>query len=204
MNTSVIAAGHDVAGQHEHHDDGSRTLLGFWTYLMSDCLIFACLFATFAVLADAYAGGPTGKESFDLKYVLGETMLLLVSSFTFGMAMLGMHAGKRSQVLVWLAITFLFGAAFVGMEIHEFVGLIHEGAGPDRSAFLSAYFMLVGTHGLHVTCGLIWMGVMMHMVYRYGLDGIVKRRLSCLSLFWHFLDVIWICVFTFVYLHGVL
>lgn len=206
MNTSVITAGHDVAGTHghAHHDDGSKTLLGFWTYLMGDCLIFACLFATFAVLAHSYAGGPTGKEIFDLKYVLGETMLLLLSSFTFGMAMLGMHAGRRNQVLGWMVVTFLFGAAFVGMEIHEFAGLIHEGAGPDRSAFLSAYFTLVGTHGLHVTCGLIWMAVMFDMVRRHGLDGIVTRRLSCLSLFWHFLDVIWICVFTFVYLHGVL
>ncbi|MEY2170404.1 MULTISPECIES: cytochrome o ubiquinol oxidase subunit III [unclassified Rhodanobacter] len=204
MNTSVITAGHDVAGHHEHHDDGSKTLLGFWIYLMSDCLIFSGLFATFAVMAHAYAGGPTGKEIFDLKYVLGETMLLLVSSFTFGMAMLNMHAGRRNKVLVWLAITFLFGAAFVGMEIHEFAALIHEGAGPDRSAFLSAYFTLVGTHGLHVTCGLIWIVVMLDMVRRHGLDAVVKRRLSCLSLFWHFLDVIWICVFTFVYLHGVL
>jgi len=204
MNTSVITAGHDVAGHHEHHDDGSKTLLGFWIYLMSDCLIFSGLFATFAVMAHAYAGGPTGKEIFDLKYVLGETMLLLVSSFTFGMAMLNMHAGRRNKVLVWLAITFLFGAAFVGMEIHEFAALIHEGAGPDRSAFLSAYFTLVGTHGLHVTCGLIWIVVMLDMVRRHGLDAAVKRRLSCLSLFWHFLDVIWICVFTFVYLHGVL
>jgi cytochrome o ubiquinol oxidase subunit 3 len=204
MNTSVITAGHDVAGHHEHHYDGSKTLLGFWIYLMSDCLIFSGLFATFAVMAHAYAGGPTGKEIFDLKYVLGETMLLLVSSFTFGMAMLNMHAGRRIKVLVWLAITFLFGAAFVGMEIHEFAALIHEGAGPDRSAFLSAYFTLVGTHGLHVTCGLIWIVVMLDMVRRHGLDAVVKRRLSCLSLFWHFLDVIWICVFTFVYLHGVL
>ena len=204
MNTSVITAGHDVAGHHEHHDDGSKTLLGFWIYLMSDCLIFSGLFATFAVMAHAYAGGPTGKEIFDLKYVLGETMLLLVSSFTFGMAMLNMHAGRRNKVLVWLAITFLFGAAFVGMEIHEFAALIHEGAGPDRSAFLSTYFTLVGTHGLHVTCGLIWIVVMLDMVRRHGLDAVVKRRLSCLSLFWHFLDVIWICVFTFVYLHGVL
>jgi len=204
MNTSVITAGHDVAGHHEYHDDGSKTLLGFWIYLMSDCLIFSGLFATFAVMAHAYAGGPTGKEIFDLKYVLGETMLLLVSSFTFGMAMLNMHAGRRNKVLVWLAITFLFGAAFVGMEIHEFAALIHEGAGPDRSAFLSAYFTLVGTHGLHVTCGLIWIVVMLDMVRRHGLDAAVKRRLSCLSLFWHFLDVIWICVFTFVYLHGVL
>ena len=204
MNTSVITAGHDIAGHHEHHDDGSKTLLGFWIYLMSDCLIFSGLFATFAVMAHAYAGGPTGKEIFDLNYVLGETMLLLVSSFTFGMAMLNMHAGRRNKVLAWLVVTFLFGAAFVGMEIHEFAALIHEGAGPDRSAFLSAYFTLVGTHGLHVTCGLIWIAVMLDMVRRHGLDGIVKRRLSCLSLFWHFLDVIWICVFTFVYLHGVL
>ena len=204
MNTSVITAGHDIAGHHEHHDDGSKTLLGFWIYLMSDCLIFSGLFATFAVMAHAYAGGPTGKEIFDLNYVLGETMLLLVSSFTFGMAMLNMHAGHRNKVLAWLVVTFLFGAAFVGMEIHEFAALIHEGAGPDRSAFLSAYFTLVGTHGLHVTCGLIWIAVMLDMVRRHGLDGIVKRRLSCLSLFWHFLDVIWICVFTFVYLHGVL
>lgn len=204
MNTSVLTAGHDIAGQHEHHDDGSKTLLGFWMYLMSDCLIFSGLFATFAVLSHAYAGGPTGKELFDLKYVLGETMLLLVSSFSFGMAMLGMHANQRNKVLLWMAVTFLLGAAFVGMEIHEFVGLVHEGAGPDRSAFLSAYFTLVGTHGLHVTCGLIWMAVMFDMVRRHGLDGMVKRRLSCLSLFWHFLDVIWICVFTFVYLHGVL
>ena len=204
MNTSVITAGHDIAGHHEHHDDGSKTLLGFWIYLMSDCLIFSGLFATFAVMAHAYAGGPTGKEIFDLNYVLGETMLLLVSSFTFGMAMLNMHAGHRNKVLAWLVVTFLFGAAFVGMEIHEFAALIHEGARPDRSAFLSAYFTLVGTHGLHVTCGLIWIAVMLDMVRRHGLDGIVKRRLSCLSLFWHFLDVIWICVFTFVYLHGVL
>jgi len=206
MTSSVITADHGIAAhdEHAHHDDGSKTLLGFWIYLMSDCLIFSALFATFAVMSHAYAGGPTGKDIFDLKYVLGETMLLLVSSFTFGMAMLNMHAGQRRKVMVWMAITFLFGAAFVGMEIHEFAHLIHEGVGPDRSAFLSAYFTLVGTHGLHVTCGLIWILVMLDMVRRNGLDDTIKRRLSCLSLFWHFLDVIWICVFTFVYLHGVL
>ena len=204
MNSSVIIAGHDVAGHHEHHDDGSKTLLGFWIYLMSDCLIFSGLFATFAVMAHAYAGGPTGKEIFDLKYVLGETMLLLVSSFTFGMAMLNMHAGRRNKVLVWLAITFLFGAAFVGMEIHEFAALIHEGAGPDRSAFLSAYFTLVGTHGLHVTCGIIWLITLMVQVGMKGLIPENQRRLMCLSMFWHFLDVVWIGVFSIVYLMGVL
>ena len=209
MSSSVITANHDViahgADGHEHHDDGSKTLLGFWIYLMSDCLIFSGLFATFAVLSHATAGGPDGKDLFDLKYVLGETMLLLVSSFTFGMAMLNMHAGHRGKVIGWLLVTFLFGAGFVGMEIHEFAHLIMvEHAGPDRSAFLSAYFTLVGTHGLHVSCGLIWIAVMMHMVGKFGLNDAVNRRLSCLSLFWHFLDLVWICVFSFVYLMGVL
>ena len=207
MSSSTITATQDAVPHgvdHAHHDDGSKTLLGFWIYLMSDCLIFSALFATFAVLSNATAGGPNGKELFDLSYVLGETMLLLVSSFTFGVAMLNMHAGHRNKVIGWLFITFLFGAAFVAMEIHEFAHLIHEGAGPDRSAFLSSYFTLVGTHGLHVTCGLIWIVVMMDMIRRYGLSDVVIRRLSCLSLFWHFLDVVWICVFTIVYLRGVL
>ena len=209
MSSSTITAHHDVLahgveGHHEHHDDGAKTLLGFWIYLMSDCLIFSALFASFAVLCNATAGGPTSKELFDLPYVLGETMLLLVSSFTFGMAMLNMHAAKRNKVLGWLFVTFLFGLGFVVMEVREFAHLIHEGAGPDRSAFLSSYFTLVGTHGLHVTSGLIWIVVMMDMVRRFGLTDAVTRRLSCLSLFWHFLDVVWICVFTIVYLRGVL
>ncbi len=131
-------------------------------------------------------------------------MLLLFSSFTFGVAMLNMHAGKRNRVIGWLFITFLFGAGFIAMEVHEFAHLIHEGAGPDRSAFLSSYFALVGTHGLHVSAGLIWIVVMMHMVGKFGLNDAVQRRLSCLSLFWHFLDVVWICVFSIVYLRGVL
>ena len=205
--STAITANHGAVvhgGAHEHHDDGSKTLLGFWIYLMSDCLIFSALFASFAVLCNATAGGPTSKELFDLPYVLGETMLLLVSSFTFGMAMLNMHAAKRRKVLGWLFVTFLFGLGFVVMEVREFAHLIHEGAGPDRSAFLSSYFTLVGTHGLHVTSGLIWIVVMMDMVRRFGLTDAVTRRLSCLSLFWHFLDVVWICVFTIVYLRGVL
>ena len=190
---------------HDHgHDAGMNTVLGFWIYLMSDCLIFAILFATFGVLAGNFAGGPSGKELFDLPYVAGETLLLLVSSFTFGVAMLNMQARRTDNVIVWLLITFLLGTGFIWMEVHEFAHLIAEGAGPDRSAFLSAYFVLVGTHGLHVTAGLLWLVVMMHQTARYGLDGIVRRRLSCLSLFWHFLDLVWICVFTFVYLRGVL
>jgi len=189
---------------HHDHDDGSKTTLGFWIYLMSDCLIFSVLFATFGVLAGNTAGGPSGKDIFELPYVFGETMLLLISSFTFGLAMLNMHAGNKNKVMTWLLVTFVFGAGFIGMEVYEFLHLINEGTGPDRSAFLSAYFTLVGTHGLHVTFGLIWILLVTHMVGRFGLTAMTKRRLACLSLFWHFLDLVWVCVFTFVYLRGVL
>jgi len=204
MTQAVSTHLHDVAHHHEHHDDGSKTTLGFWIYLMSDCLIFSGLFATFAVLRHNTAGGPDGKELFDLSYVLVETMLLLVSSFTFGVGMLNLYAGNKGRLLGWLFVTFLFGAGFVGMEVYEFHHLISEGNGPGRSAFLSAFFTLIGTHGLHVTFGLIWILIMMHQVKRFGLDGVSTRRLACLSLFWHFLDIVWICVFTFVYLFGVL
>lgn len=189
---------------HEHHDDGSKTTLGFWIYLMSDCLIFSVLFATFGVLAHNNAGGPTSNEIFELPYVAWETLLLLISSFTFGLGMLGMYAGKKNVLIGWLAVTFLFGAGFIGMELYEFAHLIHEGAGPDRSAFLSAYFTLVGTHGLHVTCGLLWIVLMMLQVNKFGINDATRRRVACLSMFWHFLDLVWICVFTFVYLRGVL
>ncbi|WP_054932310.1 cytochrome o ubiquinol oxidase subunit III [Paraburkholderia caribensis] len=195
------ASGHHDAHGHDHdHDSGTRTTLGFWIYLMSDCLIFATLFATFGVLANATAGGPTGKQLFELPYVLGETLLLLASSFTFGMGMLSVHANQRGKVIGWLAATFVLGAAFIGMEIYEFAHLIHDGAGPSTSAFLSGYFTLVGTHGLHVTTGLLWIVVMMHQISRFGLTPVTQRRIACLSLFWHFLDLVWICVFSLVYL----
>jgi len=203
MTLAVSTHSHGVA-HHEHHDDGSKTVFGFWIYLMSDCLIFSVLFATFAVLSGATAGGPSGKELFDLSFVLVETMLLLISSFTFGVAMLNMQAGNKGRVIAWLLITALFGAGFIAMEVYEFHHLISEGYGPGRSAYLSAFFTLIGTHGLHVTFGLIWIVVMIDMIRRHGLDGINKRRLSCLSLFWHFLDIVWICVFTFIYLFGAL
>ena len=195
---------HHAHGHAHGHDDESKTTVGFWIYLMSDCLIFATLFATFGVLVNATANGPSGRDLFELPYVLGETLLLLISSFTFGMAMLSSHAHRRAQVINWLAVTFLFGAGFVAMEVYEFAKLVHDGAGPSASAYLSAYFTLVGTHGLHVTCGLLWIAVMMHQVGKFGLTGVTRRRLACLSLFWHFLDLIWICVFTFVYLRGFL
>jgi cytochrome o ubiquinol oxidase subunit III len=197
INDIHSGAAHDV---HDAHDDSSKTTIGFWIYLMSDCLIFSVLFATFGVLAANTAGGPSGKDLFELPYVFGETTLLLISSFTFGMAMLNLPARRKNKVIGWLAVTFLFGAAFIGMELYEFGNLLHEGAGPGTSAFLSAYFTLVGTHGLHVLFGLLWIAVLIHQIKRFGLDGMTQRRLACLSLFWHFLDLIWICVFTFIYL----
>ncbi|MBQ1500971.1 MAG: cytochrome o ubiquinol oxidase subunit III [Sphingomonas sp.] len=189
----------------EHpHPEGYSTMLGFWIYLMSDCLIFAILFACYAVLGGNFAAGPGPKELFDLPLVALNTAMLLFSSITYGFAMLGMARGNKSQVLIWLAITLVFGACFLGIELYEFSELIHEGAGPWRSAFLSSFFTLVGTHGLHVTFGSIWLVTLMVQVSRFGLTAANQRRLACLSLFWHFLDVIWIGVFTFVYLMGML
>jgi cytochrome o ubiquinol oxidase subunit 3 len=190
-------------------DDGSHhpqqsTLLGFWMYLMSDCLLFAILFATYAVLGRSYAAGPSGADLFELPVVATNTALLLLSSITYGFAMIAMQSGKQRTLLVWLAITGLFGLGFLSLEINEFAHLIHEGAGPGRSAFLSSFFTLVGTHGLHVTFGCVWLVTLMAQVIRHGLTRENKRRLVCLSMFWHFLDVVWIGVFTFVYLMGAL
>ncbi|MFP3543505.1 cytochrome o ubiquinol oxidase subunit III [Rhizobium sp. SIMBA_035] len=188
----------------EDHHPESSTNLGFWLYLMSDCLIFAVLFATYGVLGRNYAAGPSPKDLFDLPLVAINTSMLLFSSITYGFAMLQMMRGYKAGVLFWLAITGLFGAAFIGLELYEFAHLIHEGAGPSRSAFLSAFFTLVGTHGLHVTFGIIWLITLMVQVSMHGLIEANKRRLMCLSMFWHFLDVVWIGVFSLVYLLGVL
>ncbi|HEY6834430.1 MAG TPA: cytochrome o ubiquinol oxidase subunit III [Pseudolabrys sp.] len=199
----ISAIADSIDAHEEHHDDGSTTTLGFWIYLMSDCILFASLFASFAVLRGQLAGGPGARELFSLPYVAVETACLLVSSFTYGMAMISMQRGRQAQVLGWLVLTMLLGLGFVGMEVHEFADLIHEGAGPDRSAFLSAFFTLVGTHGLHVTAGIVWMLVLILHILRRGLSPANQTRLMCLSLFWHFLDVVWIGVFTVVYLMGV-
>jgi cytochrome o ubiquinol oxidase subunit 3 len=188
---------------HEHHDEAPKVTLGFWIYLMTDCILFASVFATFAVLRNATAGGPSGKEIFELPYVAVETALLLVSSLTYGLAMIAMEANKLKSVFTWLILTGLCGLGFLGMEVNEFAKLIHEGAGPDRSAFLSSFFTLVGTHGLHVTCGMIWLVTMLVHLKRRGLSPANRIRLMELSLFWHFLDIIWIGVFTVVYLMGV-
>ncbi|MDE1153687.1 MAG: cytochrome o ubiquinol oxidase subunit III [Micavibrio sp.] len=192
-----------VTEEHAHAEGGS-TYLGFWLYLMSDCLIFAALFATYGVLGHNYAAGPSPKDLFDLKLVAMNTSMLLLSSITYGFSMLAMQLGRKRQVLGWLALTGLFGLGFVSIELTEFAHMIGEGAMPQRSAFLSAFFTLVGTHGLHVTCGLIWLATLMTQVSIHGLSTANRRRLVCLGMFWHFLDVVWIGVFTFVYLMGVL
>jgi cytochrome o ubiquinol oxidase subunit III len=190
------------AEEDERPDAGTTTVLGFWIYLMSDCILFAALFATYSVLGREFAGGPTGRDLFNLPYVLTETLCLLASSFTYGLAMVAMKARSRGDVLGYLLITFMLGLTFVGLEVNEFVRMIGEGSGPDRSAFLSSFFTLVSTHGLHVTAGLVWMAVMMVQVGRRGLNATNSTRLMCLSLFWHFLDIVWIGVFSIVYLMG--
>ncbi|MGC4251336.1 MAG: cytochrome o ubiquinol oxidase subunit III [Sphingobium sp.] len=189
----------------EHpHPEGHSTMLGFWIYLMSDCLIFAILFACYAVLGGNYAAGPGPKDLFDLDLVAVNTAMLLLSSITYGVAMVMMQRGSLRGTQAWLAVTGLFGAVFLGIELYEFAHLIHEGAGPQRSAFLSAFFTLVGTHGLHVTFGTVWLVTLIVQLGRHGLIAANQRRVACLSMFWHFLDVIWIGVFTFVYLMGMM
>ena len=177
---------------------------GFWLYLMSDAIIFSLLFATYAVMARNNAGGPTANMLFSLPNAFTETMLLLFSSITFGLATLAMKSGAKERMLSWLAVTFLLGLGFVGLEIREFHGMVRAGAGPDRSGFLSAFFTLVGTHGLHVTFGLIWILIMTSQVIIKGLTIPVASRFLRLGLFWHFLDIIWIGIFSIVYLPGIL
>lgn len=179
-----------------------KTVLGFWVYLMTDCVLFASLFAVYAVLHGNTFGGPGGRELFKLPYVLVETMALLTSSFTCGLAMIAAQKRDRSQVLLWLGVTFLLGLTFLGLELSEFHKMAIEGNSWRRSGFLSSYFTLVGTHGLHITFGLIWMAVSCVFMMKRGLTEGMLKRLTLLSLFWHFLDIIWIFIFTIVYLFG--
>lgn len=179
-----------------------KTFLGFWVYLMTDCVLFASLFAVYAVLHGNTFGGPGGQELFKLPYILTETLILLTSSFTCGLAMVAAQRRQKDQVLLWLGITMALGVAFLTMELTEFHKLAVEGNSWRRSGFLSSYFTLVGTHGLHITLGLLWMIVMMLYTSSRGLTHTVTKRLQLLSLFWHFLDVVWIFIFTIVYLFG--
>nr|WP_294554339.1 cytochrome o ubiquinol oxidase subunit III [uncultured Rhodopila sp.] len=175
---------------------------GFWIFLLSDIIMFSAFFATYAVLAGNTADGPSGKDLFDLRNVAVETACLLLSSFACGIAGIGAETRRGSWFYGAMSVTFLLGAAFLALEIHEFAGLVAQGAGPARSAFLSAFFTLVGCHGLHVTAGLLWLLTMMAQVYAKGYRADILRRILCFSLFWHALDIIWVALFTVVYLMG--
>ena len=185
-------------------ETSDKTTFGFWVYIMTDCVLFASLFATFAVLRNNTYGGPSGQEIFSLSFVLTETLILLTSSFCIGLAWLAARQGNKQMVLRWMALTFLLGAAFLTLELREFNHLASEGNSWRRSAFLTAFFTLVGTHGAHITAGLVWMSVMMTRIYRRGLFNTSVRKLTMLSLFWHFLDIVWIFIFTIVYLMGII
>ena len=176
---------------------------GFWIFLLSDIVMFSSFFATYAVLVDDTAGGPSGKDLFDLSEVGVETSCLLLSSFACGIASIGAQRRRNASFYGAMTVTFILGAAFLAIEVHEFAGLVARGDGPSRSAFLSAFFTLVGCHGLHVTGGLLWLLTMMAQVYAKGYRPDIMRRLLCFSLFWHALDIIWVAVFTVVYLMGV-
>ena len=199
MNYSIAVDEH----HHEHHHNTDAIdIFGFWIYIMSDCILFASLFAGFLVLHNNVWSGPSIKEITHLPYILVETMALLASSFTYGMAILGLYRNSKTQVLFWLVITFLFGITFVAMEVNEFVHLYLEGHSWQTSAALSSFFSLVATHGLHVSFGLLWMVILIIQLSTFGIDSNMKRRLSYLGLFWAFLDIVWIFVFTIVYLMG--
>lgn len=179
-----------------------RKTLGFWIYLMTDCLLFASLFATFAVLRTATNGGPSGADLFDLPFVLVETLILLTSSFTIGLAIISATRGHKKQALGFLIATLLLGASFLAMELWEFHHLIADGHGWQQSAFLSSYFVLVGVHGIHIAVGILWLLVVLVRLRQRDFKQTDVRRLALLGLFWHFLDVIWIFIFSFVYLIG--
>ncbi len=185
---------------HHQAEADDRAMFGFWIYLMTDLLMFAVLFAVFAVLHDNTMGGKTGRELFSLPLALTETLLLLTSSFTVGIGMIAARRGDKNRVLFWFGMTFILGLAFLGVELFEFYELIHEGHTLRTNAFLSSFFVLLGTHGLHIASGLLWMGVTMGYIMKRGLNSHMVRKLSMLSLFWHFLDIVWIFIFTVVYL----
>jgi cytochrome o ubiquinol oxidase subunit III len=200
---------HHAAAQTAHHhsheaEQESLKTFGFWMFLITDCILFSVLFATYVVLQGNTNGGPGPAELFQMPGIIAETFILLTSSFTCGLALLSMNAGKLKGVILWLAVTGILGIAFISLEVAEFVHLINEGATLPTSAFLTAFFTLVGTHGVHVTIGLVWMAGLIIQLKRNGLTTKMKRKVNNISLYWHFLDIIWIFVFSFVYLMGVM
>ena len=184
--------------------DPNKTFFGFWVYLMTDCILFSILFVTYIVLHGNTFGGPSSRDLLDSSFALAETLVLLASSFSCGLAMISALKSHVKTMLAWFFLTFLLGASFIGMELTEFADFVREGNSWERSGFLSAFFTLVGTHGLHVTMGLFWMIVLLVPVVRGGLTPVSIKRLTCFRMFWHFLDVVWIFIFTIVYMMGVL
>jgi len=185
------------------HEAAEEIVFGFWVFLMSDLVLFSAIFATFATMVDATAGGPDGHTLFDFKSAAIETGALLLSSFTFGMASVSMKHGRETRsVALWLGVTLLLAFVFLGLEINDFLSMLAKGGSPERSGFLSAVWLLVATHGTHVTFGCLWIVVMLIQVLKLGLTSDVKLRLLRLALFWHFLDIVWVGIFSFVYLRG--
>lgn len=199
---------HSASGHHDHHgghhDLESVRTFGFWLFLITDCILFGTLFATYVVLQGNTNGGPTGAELFQMPGIIASTFILLTSSFTSGLAVLSMNRGNKKGLIGWLAITALLGLSFLVLEINEFIHLVHEGATIGTSAFLSAFYTLVGTHGLHVSIGFVWMVAIMLQLAKRGITPVTRRKVNVISLYWHFLDAIWIFVFTIVYLMGVM
>jgi cytochrome o ubiquinol oxidase subunit 3 len=195
-----LSAIEQIKLNNQRQESDSKAVLGFWIYLMTDCVLFASLFAVYAVLHKNVAGGPSGPAIFSLPYVLIETFVLLTSSFTCGLAMLAAHRGDKQRVTNWFAFTGLLGVIFLSMELNEFSKLISDGNSWTQSGFLSSYFTLVGTHGLHIMIGLLWLVLLVGQVMRKGLTAATLKRLTLFSMFWHFLDLIWIFIFTVVYM----
>ncbi len=202
MSEAVSSADRLMLREEQRHAD-TKTILGFWLYIMTDCVLFASLFATYAVLHNSTFGGPSGRELFSAPYVLAETLALLTSSFTCGLGLLAARQKSKSFTLLWFGVTFLLGLTFLLLELSEFRHLMHDGDSWRRSGFLSAFFTLVGTHGLHITSGLIWISVLLFRTLRCGLTRQNIRQLTLLSMFWHFLDIVWIFIFTIVYMMGI-
>jgi cytochrome o ubiquinol oxidase subunit III len=199
---SEVAESARIIKQREHTEADNKSLFGFWLYIMTDCVLFSTLFATFVILRNNTFGGPPGSVIFNYNNVLAETLILLTSSYTCGLAMLSAHRKSKNMTLFWFGVTFILGVAFLALELTEFRHLDVTGNSWRRSGFLSGFFTLVGTHGLHITVGLLWMAVLMFRVATMGLKRNTVRQLTMLSLFWHFLDIIWIFIFTIVYSMG--
>lgn len=195
--TTAVSHDHD-----SHNEPNDKVIYGFWVYIMTDCILFAAMFATYAVLHDNTYGSIAIHDVARLPYILIQTLCLLTSGFTYSLCLLGLHKGNLKQMYAWFCVTFLLGLAFLGLEFHEFAHLVQQGYTWQTSAFLSSFFSLVGIHGIHVTVALLWLVILMVQLKMQGINGMMKTRFACLGLFWDFLNIMWILVFTIVYLMG--